>query len=121
MNKWVLLQHEIERQDCIEVHYDFLVEYGKDCLTWKFFEIPQINGPPVQIIKQENHRLVWLYRKEYTLSNARGKVQRKDHGTYHLVEDFVNEDDFSLILNGNIFYGILKKTSNLCQLIPGVN
>ena len=121
MNKWVLLQHKISKPDCEDNHYDFLVENGKDCLTWKIFEIPLINGPSIEIVKQANHRLIWLYREKYTLSNARGKVQRTDCGTYYLVEDFLDEDDFSLVLNGEIFKGVLKKKFNSCQLISEIN
>tara|TARA_Y100000589_G_scaffold126133_1_gene120207 strand:+ start:102 stop:467 length:366 start_codon:yes stop_codon:yes gene_type:complete len=121
MNKWVLLHHKIDRADCVESHYDFLVENGRDCLTWKIFEIPLINGPSIEIVKQANHRLIWLYREKYTLSNSRGKVQRTDCGTYYLVEDFLDEDDFSLVLNGEIFKGILKKKFNSCQLISEIN
>ena len=121
MNKWVLLQHEIDRPDRIENHYDFLIENGKDCLTWKIFEIPKINGPLIEIIKQENHRLIWLYREKYTLSNMRGEVQRTDYGTYDVVGDSLDEENFSLVLNGNILNGILKKKLNLCQLISEKN
>ena len=117
MNKWVLLHHKIDRADFIEHHYDFLIENGKDCLTWKIFEIPEINGPSIEIIKQPNHRLIWLDREQYTLSNCRGTVQRKDNGTYFLVGDFLDEDNFSLILDGQIFNGLFKKKLNLCQLI----
>ena len=121
MNKWVLLQHEIDKPDCSQNHYDFLIENGKDCLTWKIFEIPQINGPSIEIIKQANHRLIWLYREKYTLSNDRGQVQRKDYGTYCVVGDFLDENEFSLILNGKIFNGILKKKFNSCQLMSKIN
>ena len=117
MNQWVLLQHKIVRSDCVENHYDFLIENGKDCLTWKFFEIPQMNGPSVEIIKQADHRLIWLCREKYTLSNGRGQVQRRDFGIYSVIGDFLSEDDFSLQLNGKILNGIFKKKFNLCQLI----
>ena len=117
MNKWVLLQHKVDRPNNMENHFDFLIENGRDCLTWKIFEIPKINGPSIEIIKQENHRLIWLYREKYTLSNERGKVKRIDYGTYYLDGDLLDEEDFSLVLNGNILNGILKKKFNLCQLI----
>ena len=121
MNNWVLLQHKIERIDDVETHYDFLIERGKDCLTWKIFEIPKINGPSVEIIKQVNHRLIWLYREKYNLSDGRGFVQRMDYGTYCVVGDFLDENEFSLILNGKIFNGILKKKFNSCQLMSKIN
>tara|TARA_B100000214_G_scaffold195613_1_gene141540 strand:- start:262 stop:627 length:366 start_codon:yes stop_codon:yes gene_type:complete len=121
MNKWVLLQHEIARPDLVEIHYDFLVENGKDCLTWKIFELPQINGPSIEIIKQVNHRLIWLYREKYTLSHERGDVQRKDLGNYSVIGDYLDEDNFSLLLDGKLFKGIFQKQSNYCRLISEIN
>ena len=121
MNKWVLLQHTINKPDCGENHYDFLVENGKDCLTWKIFEIPQINGSSIRIIKQLNHRLIWLYREKYTLSNERGQVQRKDYGIYYILRGCLDEEDFSLKLNGKILNGIFIKKFNSCQLISEIN
>ena len=35
MNKWVLLEHKVYSAYSLDIHYDFLVENGKDCLTWK--------------------------------------------------------------------------------------
>ena len=101
--------------------YKRQVENGKDCLTWKIFEIPQLNGPSIEIIKQVNHRLIWLYREKYTLSNERGQVQRKDFGIYYVVGGFLDEDDFSLRLNGKILNGIFKKKFNSCKLISEIN
>ena len=36
MNKWVLLEHKVYSDNLFDIHYDFLVENGIDCLTWKF-------------------------------------------------------------------------------------
>ena len=55
MNKWVLLQHKISRPDLIESHYDFLVENGKDCLTWKIFELLMIRAKLAVIYLTTNH------------------------------------------------------------------
>ena len=40
MNKWVLLEHKVYSANSLDIHYDFLVENGKDCLTWKFLKLP---------------------------------------------------------------------------------
>ena len=69
MNRWVLLEHKILGSKLIDIHYDFLVEDHLDCFTWKFNEIPSLNKGFVKITKQPNHRLVWLSRVEYQLSN----------------------------------------------------
>ncbi len=38
MNNWVLLEHKIYSANSLDIHYDFLVENGIDCLTWKFLQ-----------------------------------------------------------------------------------
>jgi len=43
MNKWVLLEHKVYFANSIDIHYDFLVENGEDCLTWKFLKLPLLN------------------------------------------------------------------------------
>ena len=61
MNKWVLLEHKVFSANSLEdIHYDFLVEDGMDCLTWKFLKLPLLNQDSIEIFKQPNHRLVWL-------------------------------------------------------------
>ena len=74
MNRWVLLEHKILNTNLFDIHYDFLVEDKSDCITWKFHEIPASNKGLVEIVKQPNHRLIWLFRAEYQLSNNRGLV-----------------------------------------------
>ena len=60
MNKWVLLEHKVYFANSVDIHYDFLVENGIDCLTWKFFKLPLLNQASIEISKQPNHRLIWL-------------------------------------------------------------
>ena len=117
MNRWVLLEHKILNGNLFDIHYDFLVEDQLDCLTWKFHQIPSINKGFVEIEKQPNHRLVWLLRVEYQLSNNRGSVKRIDHGTFSHI--FYNHDskDLKIILNGKLLKGLLKIDGNFCQLI----
>ncbi len=116
MNRWVLLEHKILSSKLIDIHYDFLVEDQLDCLTWKFHEIPSPDKGFVEIIKQPNHRLVWLSRIEYQLSNNRGLVKRIDHGTFSYI--FHNQDSqkLKIILNGNFLKGLLTIDGNFCQL-----
>ena len=39
MNKWVLLEHKVYSANSFDIHYDFLVENGIDCLTWKLLKL----------------------------------------------------------------------------------
>ena len=116
MNRWVLLEHTISNSSVSEVHFDFLVENGSDCLTWKIYEIPKLNGPLVKIKNQLNHRLVWLTTDFQKLTRERGYVKRVDYGKYTIVDNNLSKDNFSLCLNGSLLIGILKKQADLCQL-----
>ena len=52
MDKWVLLEHEVYNSKSKDIHFDFLVENGIDCLTWKFLELPLLNQASIEISKQ---------------------------------------------------------------------
>ena len=116
MNKWVLLEHKIYLPNSLDIHYDFLIENGKDCLTWKFLKLPLINQASTEIFKQPNHRLVWLSRDQYELSDNRGFVKRIDHGIYRNVSDDLNSDCFRFILDGELLYGMFEIFGNSCRL-----
>ena len=116
MNRWVLLEHKILGSKLIDIHYDFLVEDQLDCLTWKFHEIPLPNKGVVKLEKQPNHRLVWLTRVEYQLSNNRGLVKRIDHGTTSHIDHNLDSQELKIILNGDLLRGLLIIDGNFCQL-----
>ena len=117
MNKWVLLEHKVYSANSFDIHYDFLVENGIDCLTWKFLKIPLLNQDSVEILKQPNHRLVWLSRTEHELSGNRGFVKRIDHGIFKKVSYKLDYEYCQLILDGALLYGLLEISGNSCRLI----
>ena len=116
MNRWVLLKHKTLDSNLDDIHYDFLVENQLDCLTWKLHQIPLINSGFVDIVKQPNHRLVWLSRVDYTLYNNRGLVKRIDHGTFINISKKSNSKEQRFILKGNLLNGLFTITGNFCQL-----
>ena len=115
-NRWVLLEHKILKGNLVDIHYDFLVEDQLECLTWKMYEIPSLKKVLVGIGKQENHRLIWLSRVEYILSNNRGLVKRIDNGTFINGSEKADSQVFKFILNGNLLNGLLTITGSFCQL-----
>ena len=117
MNKWVLLEHKVYSANSIDIHYDFLVENGIDCLTWKFLKLPLLNQASVEISKQPNHRLVWLSRIEHELSHNRGFVKRIDHGIFKNVSNKFDSEYYRLILDGKLLYGLFEISANSCRLI----
>ena len=116
MNKWVLLEHKVSYKNFFEVHFDFLVENEIDCLTWKFLKLPLSNQASVEIFKQPNHRLVWLFRQEHELSGNRGFVKRIDHGIFKNVSDKLEFENFRFILDGVVLYGLFEISGNSCRL-----
>ena len=116
MNKWVLLEHKVYSDKAIDIHYDFLVENGIDCLTWKLLKLPLLNQASIEISKQPNHRLIWLFRIEHKLSDNRGFVKRIDHGIFKNVSDNLPFEGFLFILDGELLYGLLEISSNSCRL-----
>ena len=116
MNKWVLLEHKVYSGNSFDIHYDFLVENGEDCLTWKFLKIPLLNQASIEIFKQPNHRLVWLSRIEHELSGNRGFVKRVDNGIFKEVSDNLDSECFRFILDGKLLYGLFEISGNSCRL-----
>ncbi len=116
MNKWVLLEHKVYSDNSLDIHYDFLVENGKDCLTWKFLKLPLLNQAPIEIIKQPNHRLIWLSRVEHELSRNRGFAKRIDHGVFKNVTNKMESECFRFILDGELLHGLFVISGNFCRL-----
>ena len=116
MNKWVLLEHKVYSANSIDIHYDFLVENGIDCLTWKFLTLPSLDQASIEIFKQPNHRLIWLTRVEHELSRNRGSVKRIDHGIFKNVSYRLDSECFRFILDGKLLYGLFEISGNSCTL-----
>ena len=116
MNRWVLLEHKVYSNNSLDIHYDFLVENGIDCLTWKLLKLPFLNQASIEISKQPNHRLVWLSRIEHELSNNRGFVKRIDHGIFKSVSDKLCSEYYRFILDGELLYGLFEISGNFCRL-----
>tara|TARA_B100001989_G_C24159746_1_gene279050 strand:- start:90 stop:452 length:363 start_codon:yes stop_codon:yes gene_type:complete len=116
MNKWVLLEHKVYSDISLDTHYDFLVEDEIDCLTWKILKLPLLNQASVEILKQPNHRLVWLSREEYELSGNRGLVKRIDNGIFKIVADNLESECFRYVLDGKLLNGLFEISGNSCRL-----
>tara|TARA_A100001035_G_scaffold136808_1_gene107657 strand:+ start:320 stop:682 length:363 start_codon:yes stop_codon:yes gene_type:complete len=116
MDKWVLLEHKVYTENSLDIHYDFLVENGIDCLTWKFLKLPLLDQASIEIFKQPNHRLIWLSRVEHELSRNRGFVKRIDHGIFKNVSHRLDSECFRFILDGKLLYGLFEISGNFCRL-----
>ena len=117
MNRWTLLRHEKINSEIFDVHYDFLLENGHNCKTWKLLMLPELDGKSVDIFDHSNHRLIWLTVESKLLTNNRGYVQRIDYGTFKALDVDLDRNNFEIILQGKSINGLLKKNANSCKLI----
>ena len=116
MNKWVLLEHKVYSANSFDIHYDFLVENGIDCLTWQFLKLPLLNKASIEISKKPNHRLVWLSRLEHELSEKRGFVKRIDHGKTKNLYEKLDSECFRYMSDGALLNGLFEISGNSCRL-----
>jgi len=116
MNRWVLLEHKVFLNNFIDIHYDFLVESENYCFTWKLIEIPSSNKGFIKIEKQPNHRLVWLSRLEYELSDNRGFVKRIDQGNFINIFSKKDFQEITLSLDGHLLNGLFSISGDFCRL-----
>ena len=117
MNRWTLLRHEKIDNRILDIHYDFLLENGQDCKTWKLPILPTIDGSSVEIFNHSNHRLIWLTIESKLLTHNRGYVERVDNGIFKQLGVSIESNNFSIILKGELIYGLFKKDAKSCQLI----
>ena len=117
MNRWTLLKHKKINNKILDIHYDFLLENGDDCKTWKLLTFPKLDSGSVEILEHSNHRLIWLTIESKVLTNNRGYVQRVDNGRFRPFGIDKDSNKFSIILRGNFINGLFKKNGNLCQLV----
>ena len=116
MNRWVLLEHTVFSNKYVDVHYDFLIEDEIDCLTWKLLKLPSLNNGFVEILRQPNHRLVWLSRLDHKLSRNRGFVKRVDYGSFVNVFEQSESQELRIVLDGELLNGLFEISGNFCRL-----
>ena len=94
-NRWVLLQHIGSPDDIQGIHFDFLLEDKEFCRTWRFSDIPLLDGPYVDAVHIAPHNLYWLDIDEKVVSGNRGFAKRIKQGIFFqsfpsLESNFIN-------------------------------
>jgi hypothetical protein len=81
MPRFVLLEHRNAPDDPAGLHFDFLVEDGDACRTWRLAALPPAGGGEVVGTEIARHRLAWLDAVDEEVSGGRGRVRRVTDGT----------------------------------------
>jgi len=80
--RWVLLRHIGAPDDSIGIHYDLLLEDNIFCRTWRLSDIPLLDGPYVDSVNIDPHKLDWLDIQEKIVSGDRGVATRIKKGIF---------------------------------------
>jgi hypothetical protein len=88
-------------------HWDFLLENGDACRTWRLLESPDAAATEIAAEELSDHRLVYL-DYEGSISNGRGNVTRWDGGTFNWQINLPDHCD--VILAGRIWQGVVRLT-----------
>lgn len=101
MPRYAILTHDFPF-----LHWDFLLEDGESCRTWRLLSAP---GSSSEIIAERlpDHRLLYL-TYEGPVSGNRGTVSLWDSGMFEWITDGVREVEIRLC--GHILNGIVRVT-----------
>ncbi len=77
-----MLKHVGSPDDSIGIHFDLLLEDKKFCRTWRLSDIPILDGPYVDSVFIDPHRLYWLDVEKKVISGNRGVATRIKKGIF---------------------------------------
>lgn len=89
-----MLRFAILTHDHPSLHWDFLLENGEKCRTWRLLTAPDAVTEEIVAEEIADHRLLYL-QYEGPVRGQRGNVARWDGGTF---EWLTNEADHCLVL-----------------------
>ena len=82
LSRYLFLEHTNAPDDPTCRHVDLLLEDGASCRTWRLSSVPLPNGPSLQAIPLQRHRLIWLERTSAAVSGGRGWGRRIVGGAF---------------------------------------
>ena len=116
MPRYSLLRHIGAPDDPSGCHYDFLLEDGDQCLTWRMPCPPVPNGLPIEAVPLPAHRLIWLELKYASVSNNRGWAEQVMSGIYKWNSKHENPTHIDLEIIDGELQGRLRILNNICLL-----
>ena len=100
MPRFVILRH-----DHPFLHWDFFLECGDVCRTWRLLDSPDVIESAIPAEPLTDHRLMYL-DYEGPVSGDRGTVRRWDVGTFEWRTN--RPDECEVVLQGTIWRGLVR-------------
>ena len=114
-NRWVLLKHIECLNDLKDFHFDLLLEDGYSCRSWRLTEMPELDGPKLQIFSIKPHNLSWLASSGRHVSGNRGYAFPVKKGFFFGELSKIGSRSFQINCVGDLT-GILEISMNYCCL-----
>ncbi len=114
-NRWVVLKHIESLYDLQNFHFDLLLEDRYSCRSWRLKEIPELDGPKLQIFSIKPHDLSWLSTAGRNVSGNRGYAFPVKQGFFLGELSKLESRSFQINCVGDIT-GILEISNNYCCL-----
>ena len=100
MSRFAILIH-----DHPALHWDFLLENGESCRTWRLLDEPDNGANEIRAVEAADHRLMYL-DYEGPVSGGRGHVTRWDAGLFEWLMN--SEDECVVRLMGQRWRGHVR-------------
>ncbi len=115
--RWVILEHRISQLQLEGAHFDLLLEEETNCRTWRLNQIPSIDGPAVEAILINSHRIEWLEKTESKVSGNRGWAKRVAAGFFSGELPTSLTSPVCISIKSEALSGKLELKNQKCKLI----
>jgi len=92
MPRFVILEH-----DHPDLHWDLMLEHGPSLKTWRLAHFPPGQETEVAALALADHRSAYL-DYEGPVSGNRGRVLRRDQGTFAVLDGDLAQEGKNLVL-----------------------
>ena len=114
--RWVLLRHIFAPDDSRGIHFDLLLEDKELCRAWRLSDIPSLDGPYVDAVSINPHKLEWLNIKEKFVSGNRGIATRVKRGIFFQSLTRMENSNINLLLQWEDVEGYLIIDNQGCRI-----
>ena len=109
-----MLKHFSSSDDLNEFHFDLLLEDGGQCRSWRLSDIPELDGPGLDVVAISPHSLSWLNSSGRAVSGGRGFAFPVSSGFFLGKLPSNEASSLKIELIGQELNGLIEIAKNQC-------